>query len=260
MNRVKYGEFTWEELRERAKEGYLVILPTGCTEQHAGHLPVDTDTFQASTLAIEGASQAEKRAQTKVLVMPTIPYGPASEHHGFPGTISVRMEVYGQMVQDIIRSVAQAGFRRIAVLKGCGGHFIEGFMWDLKATLAEAGHDVTLRILQVDKDWRELQEKYFPGVPSGHAAAMETALALGKRSHLVKTEKAVRPEVRSMEDTYRKGGEVFFMGEVSNTGALGDPTPATEEIGATLWNELIDRFAEYLTWLEDYDRKLGRLG
>ena len=259
MNRVEYGELTWKELSECAKEGYLVILPTGCTEQHAGHLPMDTDTFQVSTLAIEGSSQAMKRSQTKVLVMPAIPYGPASEHRGFPGTISLRIEVYGQMVQDIIRSMAQAGFRRIAVLKGCGGHFIEGFMWDIKAALADAGHDVTLRILQVNQDWRELHEKYFPGVPSGHAAAMETALALGKRSHLVKTEEVVCPEVRSMEDAYRKGGEVFFMNEVSNTGALGDPTPATEEIGATLWSELIDRFAEYLTWLEDYDRKLGRL-
>jgi len=57
---VRWGELTAEELAAAASRNVQVILPLGCTEQHAHHLPVDTDTYQVERACIEGARLARE--------------------------------------------------------------------------------------------------------------------------------------------------------------------------------------------------------
>src|SRR4051794_21704961 len=102
---VLWGERTSEEIAAAARDGALVILPCGCTEQHALHLPVDTDTYQVERLAREGAQLAAERHGLRVLVLPALPFGPASEHFGLAGTISLTNEVWVTVVKQIIWSV-----------------------------------------------------------------------------------------------------------------------------------------------------------
>lgn len=45
MDSVRWGDQTATRIAQAAAENALVILPLGCTEQHAAHLPVDTDTW-----------------------------------------------------------------------------------------------------------------------------------------------------------------------------------------------------------------------
>ena len=40
---MKHGHLIYEEIRERADEGWLAIIPMGCTEQQGPHLHVDID-------------------------------------------------------------------------------------------------------------------------------------------------------------------------------------------------------------------------
>ena len=40
---MKYADFTYEEIRDKATQKALAILRTGCTEQQGPHLPVDED-------------------------------------------------------------------------------------------------------------------------------------------------------------------------------------------------------------------------
>ena len=42
---LRYGDLTYEEIRDRARQGWLAIVPTGCTEQQGPHLPVDFDSL-----------------------------------------------------------------------------------------------------------------------------------------------------------------------------------------------------------------------
>ncbi len=260
MPSVKWGELTAEELSAAVASNPLVLLPLGCTEQHAGHLPVDTDTYQVERLTVEGAAKAAERSDVGVLVLPALPFGPASEHFGLPGTISMPNEVYVPLLKHLIWSVIDLGFQRIGLVRGCGGHWVvPGVVWDVKAAAARAGKEVTLRILSVDDNWRTLQEKYFPGSDGGHAAVMETALCLADRSHLVKRDRMMAPDLTMLDERYRVGGEAFLFAEMSSTGALGDPSPATVEGGRAIWQETTDVFAERLGDLEAQDRQLGRL-
>jgi len=258
--RVLWAEHTSEEIAQAAKENALVIVPLGCTEQHAFHLPVDTDTFQVETMVVEGAKLAAERHGVKVLVLPIMPYGPASEHYGLPGTISFPNEVYLQVIKHIVWSVIDNGFRRIGVQRGCGGHWIvPGVLWDVKADAERAGKELIIRML-VGGD-RTTTQRLLPS-PSGHGHAgdMETALCLARREHLVRKDRMIPPELNKLQERYREGGEVFLFHEISSTGALGDACDATVEVGQKLWEARIEAFAKHLKFLEDQDRELGRFG
>ena len=255
---VRWGEHTAGELAQAAEDNTLVLLPLGCTEQHAAHLPVDTDTYQVDRLCVEGAEKAG-RTGVGALVLPAIPYGPASEHFGLPGTISLPNEVYLQLVKHVLWSAIELGFRRLGVVRGCGGHWIvPGVVWDVKADATRAGRDVVLRLLSVDEDWRATQQRIFPGTDGGHAAVMETALCLADRADLVRTELIRAPELRKLNERYRTGGEAFLFHEMSSTGALGDPTPATAAGGRAAWDAVTDAFASRLRGIAEQDSALGR--
>lgn len=256
---VRFDALTSLEAKERAEKGYMALIPTGCTEQHARHLPLDTDTFQVSKQAFEGARLAKYNWDTKILVLQAIPYGTASEHFGFPGTISLSQNTYSNMIKEIIHSLVKSGFSRISLLKGCGGHFIDGAVWEAKAECAELNKDLTMRIWKASDDWKGLHEEYFGDEGKGHAGAMETALALADRPELVKKDEMVDPEVRSLEEAYLKGGEAFLMSDMSSTGALGDPGPANDVDGNKIWRKIIENFAEKLRWAEDYDKRQNRM-
>jgi creatinine amidohydrolase len=257
---VLWGELTSEAIGQAAREGVLAILPCGCTEQHAHHLPVDTDTYQVERLAREGAQLALERHGVRALVLPALPYGPASEHAGTPGTISLPNELWIGVVKAVLWSVIDAGFTRIAAMKGCGGHWaLPGALWDVKAEARRAGQHVTLRLLAVDAAWRQVQDEVFPGADGGHAAVMETALCLAGRAHLVRTERMLAPDVAGLGERYLAGGEVFLFDEMTDTGALGDPSPATAAGGAAAWAAITAALAGQLKRIEDQDRALGRL-
>ena len=64
----RYNHLTWPEINEAIGQQKLVLLPTGSTEQHGRHLPLDTDVFLAESVCLE----VGRRAKGKVLVLPPI--------------------------------------------------------------------------------------------------------------------------------------------------------------------------------------------
>ncbi|HEX5506474.1 MAG TPA: creatininase family protein, partial [Thermomicrobiales bacterium] len=106
--------------------------------------------------------------------------------------------------------------------------------------------------------WRDVQARLFPGTDGGHAAVMETALCLADREALVRREMMRAPVLNRLDERYRRGGEVFLFDEMTDTGALGDPTPATVEGGRAAWDTLTTLLAERLAFFEEQDRALGR--
>jgi creatinine amidohydrolase/Fe(II)-dependent formamide hydrolase-like protein len=176
------------------------------------------------------------------------------------GTISLSNELYVQLVKQIVWSVIDSGFRRIAVVTGCGGHWaVPGALWDVKAEARRAGVELVLRVFSVADGWGEIQQEVFGGGDGGHAAVMETALCLAEREHLVPRERMQAPVTERLVERYREGGEVFLFDEMSDTGALGDPGPATVEGGREAWRRIIEGMAERFAFFERQDRELGRL-
>jgi creatinine amidohydrolase len=101
-------------------EGYLdhddrIVLPVGSTEQH-GYLSLGTDAILAERVAIEAAEPLG------VPVLPAIPFGMTPYFTKYPGTMSLRMTTYIEVIRDLLDCLADQGFRRIAIVNGHGGN------------------------------------------------------------------------------------------------------------------------------------------
>ena len=90
----------------------LVIVPTGATESHGPHMPCDTDTHQAEYMSIELATRVGG------VVAPAVPYAISKTFEHFPGTISLSIPTYQQMIYEIGAALIKQGFKNILLLNG----------------------------------------------------------------------------------------------------------------------------------------------
>src|SRR5262245_2242856 len=98
----RFNRLTWDEMNDAIAMQKLVILPTGSTEQHGRHLPLDVDVFLCESVCLE----VGRRAPDKVLVLPPISYGLNLHHIDFPGTIHIEPETFIAFCLNITKSVA----------------------------------------------------------------------------------------------------------------------------------------------------------
>jgi creatinine amidohydrolase len=105
----------WMQIESYLKQDDRIILVLGACEQH-GYLSLLTDVKIPLALA-EAVSK-----ETGVLVAPPLNFGCSPYFLDYPGTISLRLQTYLNVVEDIIRSLYGYGFRRILILNGHGGN------------------------------------------------------------------------------------------------------------------------------------------
>jgi len=109
---------TWRDVETLVAQGCrTAILPLGSTEQHGGHLPLDTDTVIGDALAARLSA-----AVGDAIACPTLPVGCASEHLGFPGTLHLEPATLAAVVRDIIRALGRHGIARVFVFSAHGGN------------------------------------------------------------------------------------------------------------------------------------------
>ena len=114
---MRISELNWMDVEEYLKNEDRVIVVLGACEQH-GYLSLQTDTKIPLALA-DAAS-----ARSNVIIAPEITVGVSPYFLSYPGTLSIRSEIYIQFVADILGSLYQTGFRRILILNGHSGNSI----------------------------------------------------------------------------------------------------------------------------------------
>jgi creatinine amidohydrolase len=112
---MRIEDLNWMDVEEYLKHDDRLMLVTGATEQHA-YLSLLTDIRIPLALA-DAASQA-----SGVLVAPPLNFGCSPYFLSYPGTLSLRATTLMDVVEDLVRSAVQTGFRRILVLNGHGGN------------------------------------------------------------------------------------------------------------------------------------------
>jgi len=117
-------DMTWQEIADALKEGKTtVIIPTGGTEQAGLHIVTGKHNFILKYTAREIANKLGN-----TLIAPIIAYvpegdiNPPSGHMRFPGTLSVRPEIFAAMLEDTARSLKQHGFKFICFVGESGGN------------------------------------------------------------------------------------------------------------------------------------------
>jgi creatinine amidohydrolase len=211
----------------------MAVLAVGSIEQHAAHLPLDTD------YAIASRSGAAVAAALGAFLLPALPYSTCLEHLGFPGVVCMRPDTLRRVVEDVAWSAGRWGIRHLALISCHGGNFI------LNPTAREWNMtDRTPRIISVD---------FYAGIDTSHenlhACEVETSIMLHiapDRVHLDRARDFVPGNPR--EDLTMLG-----MKRISPTGVWGYPTRATAEKGARWLDQGVEECARRIRRLADAD-------
>jgi len=247
----RYARLTWPEMNEAIAMQKVVILPTGSTEQHGPHLPLDTDVFLTESVCLE----VGRRAADRVLVLPPVSYGLNRHHMDFPGTIHIEPEVFIAFCLNITKSVAYHGFRKILIVNGHGSN---APLVDLVARKTVLETDSLCAAV----GYSALAAEAFAQVRDtevwAHADEFETSLYLHLAPECVRLEEAVSGDdvvgkfVSS--DSWSKYPVRFndYWGRWTKRGVHGDPTTATAEKGKVIFEAavsgLIEVVDEWRAW------------
>jgi creatinine amidohydrolase len=112
---MRISEMNWMMVEEYLKHDDRCILPLGSTEQHA-YLSLSVDSILSERISLEAAEPLG------VPVFPVVAYGITPYFRAFPGSITLRIDTYLQVVRDILDAMAEQGFKRILIVNGHGGN------------------------------------------------------------------------------------------------------------------------------------------
>ena len=229
---MRYGDLTFLEIGELAQAGWVAIVPMGCTEQQGPHLPTDLDTYWVTQVSEAISNAASEREGIESVVVPALPFGPAPEGRGsVSGYVGLPDALYEQVVYAILDSLAQQGFRRLAVVAGFGQHRVGPPIARLNEAYGERCRAARLE-LPLHDIWCRVGDARVPG---GHADSFATSIALYLRPASVRTE-LIR-QVRHGPTEWDAPDPEPARTAPGGSGALSQASAA---LGKRLWEAVID--------------------
>ncbi len=234
----RYNRLTWAEMNRAIAMQKVVILPTGSTEQHGLHLPLDVDVFLTESVCLE----AGRRAPDRLLVLPPVPYGLNLHHIDFPGTIHIEPETFIAFCLNITKSVAYHGFKKILIVNGHGSNAPLVELAARKTVLATASLCAAVNYISLATEaFNEVKDTPV----TAHADEFETSLYLYLAPERVQMDKAgkdddVMGEYMSSDSTGDHPVRFAdFWGRWTKSGVHGDPTAATAEKGRVIFEAAV---------------------
>jgi creatinine amidohydrolase len=247
----RYNRLTWPEMNDAIEMQKVVILPTGSTEQHGHHLPLDVDVFLCESVCHE----IGKRIPDQVLVLPPVSYGLNMHHIDFPGTIHIEPEVFISFCLNVTKSVAYHGFEKLLIVNGHGSN---GPLIDLiarKTVLATES-------LCFAAGYASFLMEAFKGIRESeiiaHADEFETSLYLHLAGDRVQMDKAKKGDDRmgqyASSDSTGNYPVRFndYWGRWTDLGVHGDPTVATAEKGEIIFEAAVDGLIGAVKEIKDW--------
>jgi creatinine amidohydrolase len=242
-----FAYLNWKQVDALPRDSTLLVLPTAAIEQHGHHLPLATDTLINNLLL--GHALAKLPADAPIYALPPVHYGKSNEHISFAGTLSVSSSTFMAVLRDLGASISSAGFRKLALYNTHGGNsaLIDVMARDLRAefklrtfTLHGSGG--------IKFEGLNPQERAY----GFHAGEVETAFLLAAAPELVDrfayTANYIadvgKPELLLPENA--PATFAWLTRDISPTGVMGDPRPATAENGALWLSQAATRLAAAL--------------
>ena len=268
MTRTLYAEHTWLELRELARrDDVVVVIPTATLEDHGPHLPIDTDVRLVEAITRGGVEQFNAAGSGRALLFPTAVHGYTPHHLDFPGTVSLRWNVFVETLLDCGRSLCRHGFDRILILNGHGSN---APLVDLAGRLINLEHRSAVCMVSTlyltTPESVALLERERDSAPGGmsHACELETSMYLALAPELVQMDRAVREIPDWNENVWNDwpgGGPLSYWPHwsgFSESGVMGDPTVATAEKGRVFLERAQEEAAGFIAEVATRERAPGR--
>lgn len=246
MVEIEWRRLRADELRERAKQDAIVILPVGSLEQHGPHLPVEIDSLLGEAVALGTARLVA--ASEPILVLPCLWTGVSEHHMSFGGTVTLDFPAFSAVVTGIVQSVVRHGFRRIVLLNGHGGNDN-----GLRVLADELSPKLNVPILQFTY-WYAAAEPIAKILETQkglrHACEAETSMAMALRPELVAQDRIKLAKVNRTPEMDELVGPGIYrwrsLASMSSAGVVGNPEAATADKGKRLIDAICRELAAKL--------------
>jgi creatinine amidohydrolase len=249
-------ELRLPEIPERLDSGSILILPVGAIEQHGPHLPFHTDLLVAERAA---AALVDRCGDDHDLwLLPALAVGKSDEHAWAPGTLWLSARTLLSVVEDLGRSVATLPARKLLFLNGHGGN---SSLLNVACRELRRRHGLLTFLahpmVPPDQGGASAESERGMGVHGGY---LETALMLHLAPHLVRMDLAT-PNVPPGDPVHVRFGGAVTFGWLSNDfgadGHIGDPTDATAEAGASLFDDIVATLGEIVAEIAAFEFPAG---
>ena len=239
------SDVSWAQARQT--EYHVAVLPWGATEPHNTHLPYATDTILAGSVAAEAARLAWSE-DTRVLVLPAIPFGANAMQLGLGPVIDLSLSTQMAVLRAVIRSLEAARIDRLVIVNGHGGN---GF----KPMLRELQGQTAVFLAALDW-WRVADADAHFDEPGDHAGELETSAMMHLRPDLVRLDQAGDGAERPFRVQALREGWAWSPRDwrlmTADTG-VGDPRAATAAKGEAFVRAATERIASFLVELAAMD-------
>ena len=233
MPSVMWKELTAEDLRAKAAENAIVVLPVASMEQHGPHLPVGVDTFLCEGVCKAGAELAV--SDVPVVVAPTLWCGMAEHHMTFGGTFTFDIPTYMAVLRAFLVSIKRHGFKRVFIVNGHGGNIaaLNAFLPDLTRETALTLYTTTY--FELSK--ADLAQFLDDQKSVHHACEVETSMMMVIAPDTVKHDRL--PEAFGMlngdpRKAYPASRYLPFRDNITASGVIGDARRASKQKGEKL--------------------------
>jgi creatinine amidohydrolase len=255
LPRLRYEEHTWLELRELAQRDDLVIVIAAATlEDHGHHLPIDTDVRLVEAVTTGAVERFNAAGEARALLFPTQVHGYTPHHMDFPGTVTLRWDVFVESLLDQGRSLCRHGFDRILIVNGHGSNAplvnMAARLINLEHPRAVCASSFYLQSERGQAAIARVRRSERGGM--AHACELETSLYLALRPDLVQMDKAVDEVPASYTENWWmdwSDGPLAFTphwSALSRSGVTGAATLATAAAGRELLDAAQEEIAGFI--------------
>jgi len=206
-----------------------LIIPVGTCEQHGPHLPMGCATIIAERLAYDLS------ATTGVICAPSVEYGVNfAAERDFAGNASMRKKTLHRMLNDLLASWEESGFREFILISA---HDHDPHQEAMETVITKVARVRVVDIHAVNiHDLLEGQPEHM------HGGEVDTSLMLYLAPELVHMDRAQDYMIaRRKLRRYRRGN---LKVPATSAGSIGRPTLASAEKGRAIYERVRQRVGE----------------